>query len=48
MVSPFRFTRCDASADGSLYVMGVVEQLESDDVHHVILWERIAGEWKKF
>lgn len=46
--SIFAFTYAAAAADGSLYVTGIVRELEAQDIHHVILWERIAGEWKRY
>ncbi|RYF81965.1 MAG: hypothetical protein EOO29_08715 [Comamonadaceae bacterium] len=46
--TPFVLTFCDAADDGSLYLTGVVKELENGDVPHVMLWERIAGEWKRY
>lgn len=46
--SPFVLTSCAASIDGSLSLTGVVTELEEQDVAHVLLWERIDGEWKRY
>jgi hypothetical protein len=44
----YAFTYCNAAVDGSLYVTGVVVELEDKDVRHAILWERVNGEWKRY
>jgi hypothetical protein len=44
----YAFTYCDAADDGSLYVTGVILELEDQDVRHAILWERVEGEWKRY
>ncbi|WNZ60902.1 hypothetical protein QEG98_34030 [Myxococcus sp. MxC21-1] len=45
---PFLFNHGAALDDGTLYVAGVVRELEDRDVPHTILWERVAGEWRRF
>lgn len=45
---PFLFTFCDPADDGSLYLTGVVTELEDADVPHAMLWERIAGQWMRY
>lgn len=46
--TPFLFTFCDPADDGSLYLTGVVKELEDGDVAHAMLWERIAGQWMRY
>jgi hypothetical protein len=45
--NPYAFTYC-AATDDSVYVVGVVSELEDQDVNHAIFWERIAGEWCRY
>jgi hypothetical protein len=46
--SPYGFTYCAASEDDSLYLTGVVEKFEEQDIRHTILWERIGGHWERY
>ena len=44
----FSFSHIAALDSGSLYLTGIVNELENNDVKHTILWERIDGVWKRY
>jgi hypothetical protein len=46
--APLIFNFGAALDDGSLYVSGVSRELESRDVYHTVIWERIRGVWQRY
>lgn len=48
LVPKYAFTYGAALDDDSLYLCGIIRELEDQDFHHTIFWERIGGNWKRY